>query len=261
MTDASALVYAHEFITVSDDQISHWEVHDRYRKLPILTGLCPTCGHDCEVEVRDTVVVGGLGASAKDQATPREWTAQIICNCRRDHKQPEGVRGGCGRYWLGRLTKQEGGTYALSTEKNLRLLPAAAALNEALAAQDKRVQYSAEKWLGAVSAIYALFSLTGIATAKDALTGMNAASKWGVALALVAGVTLAVLAVISGYKAAYGWPRAVRVGTENLEDWYDQYQGYAVTAAAQLRVAVFLSLFSLAAIIGVMVLVWFLPRG
>jgi hypothetical protein len=188
-------------------------------------------------------------------------TRQIICNCLVNHNQPEGVRGGCGRYWLGTLTRRDDGSYDLRVEEDRSLLPIAAVLNEALATQDKRVQGSAEKWLGAVTAIYGLFSLTGIATAKDALAGLNAGSKAVIAVALLIGLSAASYALVQGYRAAYGWPRAVSVeNNEQLRAWYKESQDYAPTAVERLHRAIVFALVSLGGVVIVMLLVWFLPR-
>jgi hypothetical protein len=189
-------------------------------------------------------------------------TRQIICNCRTDHHPPDGVVGGCGRYWLGTLTLQPDGTYTLAVEEDLRLLPVAKALSEAVGSQDKRIQAAAEKWLGAVTAIFGLFSLTGIATAKDALAGLRTDLRWSVAATLLAALGLAATALVLGYRAAYGWPATVDVcDNEKLQAWYENYRAYAQTAAGNLRRAVAFAFGALAALVGVMLLVWFLPRA
>ncbi len=190
-----------------------------------------------------------------------ELTRQIICNCRINHEWPDGVRAGCGRYWLGTITRQADSSYRLRAEQDLTLLPAATALNEAQASQDKRIQGAAEKWLGAVTAIYGLFSLTGVAVAKDALNGLSTGSKWLVAAVLLMGLAAAATALIFGYRAAYGWPHPVTVDDKAaLRHWYQKYRNNAPIAANQLRLAVFAAFGSLAAVSTVMLLIWFLPR-
>ncbi|MGO8889833.1 MAG: hypothetical protein ACLP8X_08075 [Streptosporangiaceae bacterium] len=261
MPDAATVVYANELTPVEDYQVAAWQVllptGDR---LPTLIGNCPACNHRCQVPVTDEIIQGGVLAAA-DAASPSGLTRLIECNCPQDHRQPTGVRTGCGRYWLARLEKAEDGSYRLSAERNITLMPAATALSDALATQDKRVQSAAEKWIGAVTAIYGLFSIAGIAVGRTALSGLSYRYKWLVAAVVLAGLVAAGSAIMFGYLAAYGWPRVVEVDTnEKLQAWYRSYRRYAFTAAKRLRKAVYLALVSLAALSAVMVLMWFLPR-
>src|SRR5262249_49284881 len=156
-------------------------------RLPTISGDCPVCKHQWEFPVPDVVIQGGAPAVA-DTAQPPVLTRLIICNCHQDHKTPAGVLAGCGAYWLVTLYLEGDGSYRLSSQRNPGMLPAAEALSQALATQDSRIQSAAEKWLGAVTAIYGLFSLTGIATAKDALSGLSTPSKSAVAAVLVVGI-------------------------------------------------------------------------
>jgi hypothetical protein len=261
MPDAGTVVYANELTPVEDYQVAAWQVllppGDR---LPTLIGNCPACKHRCQVPVTDEIVQGGVPAAAAP-ASPSVLTRLIECNCPQDHHQPTGVRVGCGRYWLGRLDRVEDGSYRLSAERNMMLMPAAMALNDALATQDKRVQSAAEKWIGAVTAIYGLFSIAGIAVGRTALSGLSASYKWLIAAVVLAGLVAAGSAIMLGYLAAYGWPRVVGVDNNDmLQAWHRSYRGYAPTAAKHLRKAVYLAFTSLAALSAVMVLMWFLPR-
>ena len=255
------IAYAHELAPATDAQIRTWQVFPATAARPLtVTGACPACDDQCEVPIIDIVVQGGAPA-AYEAAPVSHLTRQIICNCRVDHQSPAGVPAGCGRYWLATLSLKTDGDYTMAVERDLQLLPAATALNEAARSQDKRVQATAEKWLGAVTGIYGLFSLTGIATAKDALVGLSGASKWLVALALLAGLATAGSALVLGYLAAYGWPRAVEVNdNEQLKLWYAALRDYSKTAAQRLQAAILLTFGSLACLSVVMLLVWFLPR-
>ena len=252
--------YADEFVQATDDLVASWRVFlPPGARLPTLIGNCPNCNHECEAEVADVVVQGGIPASA-EQAPVETMTRQIICNCRHNHQQPAGVPG-CGRSWLVAIGLQRDGTYALSAQKDTLFLRPAIALNRALAQQNERIQGAAEKWIGAVTAIYGLFSITGIATAQKALSGLSVESKSLVAIALVVGLFCAGGALVSGYVAAYGWPHAVGLRNDReLQEWYAAIQGYAATAATRLQRAVLLSFCSLGTLAVVMLLVWFLPR-
>jgi hypothetical protein len=258
----SPIPYRIEFAPPSEEQVAKWTtLQPPGERLPTLRGGCPTCGDECQVEVFDVVAVGGARSAVEADEPVVELTRQIICNCRINHGWPDGVRAGCGRYWLGTLTRQADGSYRLSAEQDLTLLPAATALTDEQASQGKRIQGAAEKWLGAVTAIYGLFSLTGVAVAKDSLDGLSTGSKWLVAVVLLLGLAAAATALVFGYQAAYGWPHPVTVDDKPaLRQWYQKYQNNAPVAAKQLQMAVFAAFGSLAAVSGVMLLIWFLPR-
>jgi len=261
MTVVPIISYANEFIQPSDDQVAGWRAVVPPRGgLPELIGDCPHCLHECDMGVTDVVARGGVPAAAQSEPVA-VMTRQLICNCRSDHQQPAGVAAGCGRYWLGTLTRLGDGSFALSVERDLGLLPAASALNHVLASQDARIQAAAEKWLGAVTALYGLFSLTGVATARGALDGLDTASRWAVASAMLVGVTLAAVALVFGYRAAYGWPGMTTVATNaDLAKWHESQRSYVSDAIRHLRTAVVCACGSLAAVSVVMLLVWFLPR-
>ena len=262
MAATTPIEYKNEFAPATTEQAASWHVYpapDSY--LPTIVGKCPACGDQCEVPLNEVVVQGGVPSAVEESEPVAELTRQVICNCRTNHQWPAGVYAGCGRYWLATLTLLPDGKYQLAPEEDLSLLPAAAAFNDALATQDKRVQNAAEKWLGAVTAIYGLFSLTGLATAKDALKGLSTWSKVAVAATLTAGLAAAALALFFGYLAAYRWPRPVRVDDkDSLREWYRLYRGYGPQAAQRLGAAVGYAFAALAALAAVMILLWFLPR-
>jgi hypothetical protein len=147
----------------------------------------------------------------------------VRCDCMRDHGRPAGVKAGCGRYWLGTLTGGPG-AWQLHAETDRSILPAARALDDAVAEQDKQVQV------------------------------------W-VALALVAATAAAATALGLGYGAAYGWPRPVDVSTkEKLEAWFRKRRAYAETASAKLRFAILAAFGALFLLVVAVALLWFLPR-
>src|SRR5579859_7899345 len=101
--------YADEFFQATDDLVASWHVFvPQGTRLPTLIGNCPACNHECEAQVTDVVVQGGIPASA-EPAPVEIMTRQVICNCRYNHKQPSGVPG-CGRYWLFALGLQHDGS-------------------------------------------------------------------------------------------------------------------------------------------------------
>jgi hypothetical protein len=256
------IAYVDEFIRVDDTRIASWKVHmPANRRLPILEGDCPFCHDECYYPVPEEVLQGATPSAAQDERPP-QLTRLIICNCRSAHQRPEGVKLGCGRYWLARLVKS-GNTYTLSAQRDLGMLPAAAALADAVAAQDTRVQKAAEKWTGGIAALYGLFSLASVATAKDALKGLSTGHRWLIAATMLTAVVAAASALWLSYVAAYGWLRMVGLteGDEQLQRWHDREGGYAARGARRLRWAIYAAFGSLAAITAMMLLVWFLPRA
>ncbi|GAA0986629.1 hypothetical protein GCM10009555_064460 [Acrocarpospora macrocephala] len=257
------IAYVHERFPVTQDQIEHWQViPDDNGRLPTLVGTCPMCHHDNEIRLAEWVTSsGGVPSMVEDSAAATSVTRQIICTCRMGHEQPPGFYG-CGRWWLGTLTVQSGGGYRLTVEAEHDMLAAAVALNHAVDGQDRSVQSSAEKWVTGVASVFGLFSLVGVATAKDALSGFTNNVKLAVAAALLTGLGLAATALALGHRAAYGWPVAVDVSdNRKLQAWYDDRRTYATRAARLLRSAVWFAYGALAALAIMTMLIWFLPRA
>lgn len=170
------------------------------------------------------------------------------------------VASGCGRWWLATVTGRGPDDYTLSPAADDSLLAEATALNDAVAKQDTAVQSSAEKWLAGITALYGLFGLTGVAVGKDSVSQLSTGGKLGVAGAGLAGLTLAALAVVAGYKAAYGWPVVTRIlDDEQLKEWARKRDQYSRTAAGLLQRAVLFAVLSLGALVVATALIWFLP--
>jgi hypothetical protein len=236
-------------------------IQARTDPLPTLLGPCPACGHECAVEITATVAQGGVPSSAAEDEPVAELSRQVDCNCAVNHEWPSGVRAGCGRFWYARLTLTADGAYRLSRETERNMITEVAALRDAQADQGKRIQGAAEKWIGAVTALYGLFSLTGVITAKDALAGLSAASRSLIAAALVTGLASAAASLVFGYRAAYGWPKPVTVDDNTkLAAWYRNHRNHVPDAARRLQLAVYCALGSLTAITVLTLLMWFLPR-
>ncbi|WP_431931444.1 hypothetical protein [Nonomuraea jabiensis] len=147
-------------------------------------------------------------------------------------------------------------------QRDLGMLPAASALADSLETQDARVQKTAEKWLGGITALFGLFSLTGVATGKDALLGLSQGHRWLVATFMLTAVGTAVYAIVMGYLAAYDWVRLIRLDQNDgqLIRFEQNKSGYAARTAGRLQHAVYAALGALSAITVMMLLVWFLPR-
>jgi hypothetical protein len=249
-------------VVPTPEQLAAWQVRDLGPgRLPVLSGNCPFCQHQYQEQVIERAIHGGVPSRGSGTASVEPVTRLMRCGCDRIHtgaKEP--VRGGCGRFWLGRITGGPG-AWRLSVATDQALLPAARALRHAADIQSKEVQVSAEKWVAGITALLGLFSIATIVTGKDATLGLAPAGKAAVGLAFIAAISGAATSLISGYTAAFGWPVPVSVRTDTeLEAWHQQQQEYVYKASNRLRTAVVAALSSLFALIVVAGLLWFLPR-
>lgn len=223
-------------------------------------GPCVVCTHLHTVEVPDRVVEGAV-----PQAAPVPVSVQVRlfpCLCPAAHEgRPEGVLGGCGRYWLGRVEHHADGTYTLSVESDLSQLPQARALDEAFRTEGVRARTLAEKWVGGLTALLGLLSVSSIATGANAAKQVREDLRWLVFAAAVLALVSAALALVFAYRAAFGSPRNTPVRDRSEEHrWYRRQRFAAPRAVRQLRTSFVLTLVSLLFAFAVAGLLWFLPR-
>ena len=254
--------YQHHFVAITQAQINTWDPPPPHTRLPHLQGRCPVCGDHFTYQVKDTIVTGGQLAAAPTAPPPPTLTRLIECNCQgTEGGRPQGVTRGCGSSWLVRLVQQANGSYLVTPETDLSLLPAATLFEQDSATEQTRIQQTAERWLAGITATVGLFGLTGVVTAKDAVSGM---AWWGrliVALIIVSAMVTALAALLSGYQAAYGWPKPQLINSpEKLREFYRKRLENPQQAAAKLRTAVFLAVTALILLLVAMLLLWFLPR-
>ncbi|MDX3135754.1 hypothetical protein PV367_39520 [Streptomyces europaeiscabiei] len=141
------------------------------------------------------------------------------------------------------------------------MLKAAKAAQAAMADEEPRVRASAEKWIGAVTALIGLFGLSGLLVGKDSFTGMPTTARVLAAIAAGIAAAMAAVAVIHAYKAAYTWPEPTDISNDiKLEEWYNKRRDHARTAAGDLKTGVISALVSLAALAVAVGLLWFSPR-
>jgi hypothetical protein len=165
------------------------------------SGLCPRCGDGTyyPIILEDVAV-----AEAAGPVVSLDVTRMFRCRCSEVHpKRPKKVYTGCGAYWFARVT-HDGTTYSLS-EAPPEFVAGAVAVDQAVRDQGALVRSTAEKWLGAVTALLALFSVGGSVLAVDALDGL---ATWAQVVAGVAGVlalACGAAAVYCGHRAAFGW--------------------------------------------------------
>ncbi|WP_152186836.1 hypothetical protein [Segeticoccus rhizosphaerae] len=225
------------------------------------SGPCPRCSHLCLIQIQERVLQGGAPASLDAdiviEAIPRRFT----CNCEDDHQgRPDQVFAGCGASWMVSIVHHASG-WALEPFEDETLFPALTALASDQKTQDLRIRAAAEKWLGAITALLGLFSIAGVVTAKDTMTGLAGGGKVIVASVFVLALLAAASSVLEGYRAAYSWPADVDVRDEaQIREWYEKRRLFAGKAAKQLRRAIILSVATVLLLAVAMMLLWFLPR-
>jgi protein-S-isoprenylcysteine O-methyltransferase Ste14 len=174
------------------------------------SGLCRRCGDDTSypIVVEDVAV-----AEAAGPVVSLDVTRMFRCRCAQVHdKRPEKVYTGCGAYWFARVT-HDGAEYRLSLAPS-QFVAGAVVVDQAVQDQRALVQSTAEKWLGAVTALLALFSIGGSVLAVDALDGL---ATWAQVVAAVAGVlalACGAAAVYFGHRAAFGWLQLAPTNTD-----------------------------------------------
>lgn len=254
--------YADELVIPTAANLAQWKVVPQAGGLPTLAGPCPGCGDDCRNSLEGDVITGGAPAAAVAPLQVEPIPRLIRCTCRKDHHPPPGVRGGCGRYWMGRVREVGPGVWTIETETDVSLYPALTLLDARQGDEDSRIQAAAEKWLAGITALVGLFSLTGVATAKDAMTGVDVGWKVVVAVLFVAALGTAARALYLGYTAAYGWPRVEVVETaEEIKAWKAEQDAFAKQSAGRLTLAVRLTFVVIALLALVAVTLWFVPRA
>jgi len=140
------------------------------------------------------------------------------------------------------------------------MLDAAEALNAATATQLTDVRGAVEKWLPGLAALYGLFGLAGIVSARSNVGKLAVGEKWAVAAFALVGLGATIVSIICGYRAAYGWPRTVNVMTnEQLQDWYEERNSRAGKAIGLFRTALVWALIALIALLLAAGTLWVWP--
>ncbi|MGO8888582.1 MAG: hypothetical protein ACLP8X_36705 [Streptosporangiaceae bacterium] len=165
-------------------------------------GSCRRCLHDTQYPIDlEPVAVSRM---AQGPTVSLDVTRMFRCRCAMSHaKRPPKVYTGCGAYWFAQVTGDPG-HYTLNPAP-AQFIPGAIAVDEAKEAQAGLVQQTAEKWLGAITALLALFSVGGAALTVTSVAALNTGWKLVVATAAVLAVAFGAVAIYYGYRAAYGW--------------------------------------------------------
>jgi hypothetical protein len=205
---------------LKDDSLQEWEGQATSGILE-LHGPCPRCHHTFTFPVHSTgitVTATAAADSSGDQAKATFNAATLIkCLCGEPHAHPPkmSVRG-CGAYWVARPKKdQAANKYTLEPVKEPKLIAAATLVAKEGATAAAGLKTLAEKWIPGIAAIISVLGLSGLVISKDAIQGLS--QEWrGGAFALVAvAVIAAVVATVWVYRAAFGWPTEIPLGTDD----------------------------------------------
>jgi len=244
------------------EQLRDWSFSSREGSSDLVAfGPCPTCDHDCTVRVVREIATEAAGAEADTSGPPEEKsTRKFPCTCSVPHEgRPPAVSGGCGRWFLAAIERR-GTSWTLTGDVDESTLGALVALEQAASEEVSRVRTSAEKWLPGITALYGLFGLAGIALGKDAVSGLAPAGKAILALFIALGLASTVFAILSGYRAAFGWYEVVGVNTdEKLKDWYARRREAVLTAPKSLQKAIMAAVAALACLLIGVFVIWFWP--
>jgi hypothetical protein len=122
------------------------------------------------------------------------------------------------------------------------------------------VRTAVEKWLPGLAALYGLFGLAGVVTARSNIVKLGVGEKWAVAAFALIGLGATIVSITCGYRAAYGWPRTVKVMTnEQLQVWYEKKNSRAGKTIALFRTALVWALIALIALLLAAGTLWVWP--
>ena len=252
-----AIKYVTERVTVNSTQLAAWSAWTSANTMN-LAGPCPVCGHDAPNSVPLQVSALEGGAVPASHAL----TVALKCTCEQPHQgRPADVPIGCGRNWSATALTAADDAVTLSPLADPMLEAAAEALRTAASTQMAGLRAAAEKWIGGVTALYALFGLAGITITGNTVNSLDTTWQAGIAVSAVLAVALAGLAVYWTYRAAYGWPatRPVRDDDE-LRDWYAAQQAAPSVQAGLLKSGVRAAAASLAVLLLTVGLLRFAPQ-
>jgi hypothetical protein len=254
-----AIEYASEPVTVNAAQLASWHGSASREALSV-DGPCPVCGHEAPNEIPRQF-------SALETTAPAPvsmLTVNVICTCHEDHPgRPEAVLTGCGRHWLVDAMIAPDGAVTLApppAPPDPTLEAAAQALREAGPRQLTDIRSAAEKWIGGVTALFSVFGLAGVITARSMVTNVPTGWQVGIAITAVISVALAGWAIYMIYRAAYGWPVTYAINNnDELLRWYDARQAAPRVQAGYLKDGVRAASAALAVLVVTVGLLWFAP--
>jgi hypothetical protein len=215
-------------VTPTKDDLAGWEVDWADTSA---SGACPRCGDRTSFIWADFVA---MSRHARDSATRR-----VDCACGVSHAANGEEKPACGAYWFTTFYRDESGTAHAEPAADSRTVAAAEALQEAEQDAETRLRAAAEKWVGGVSAVLALFGIASTVAGGSILKNLSDTRKPVVIGLTLTAIAVAIAAIVLSYLAAYGWPKKVDVGDdEKLLDWYNQRRARLTTISDRLRLGV-----------------------
>jgi hypothetical protein len=179
----------------------------------VTTGTCRRCDHDTTYPIDlEPVAI----SAAYEHPISLDVTRMFRCRCNKPHdKRPPHVYTGCGAFWFARVTSDPGkpGHYVLSPAP-AQFIAGAIAVDEARKAEAGLLRQTAEKWLGAITALLALFSVGGSALTVTSVAALTTPWKLAAAIAAALAVAFGAIAIYLGYRAAFGWLTMASTTTE-----------------------------------------------
>ncbi|WP_406393688.1 hypothetical protein OG806_24715 [Streptomyces sp. NBC_00882] len=249
---------------VTDEELASWTVvRSAEGEILAVSGPCPNCGHVTRQDVEESVVAFGQSGLAAAAAPTERMTRICECACGVDHQSAAAQPVmSCGNWWLFTIALDANATAPVRAGTDASLLPALRAVQEVTATEESTLRSSAEKWIAAVTALVGLFGLAGVVVGKDAFTGLSAWARGFAGGAALVAAGCAAAAIVWAYKAAYGWPKIVDLGNDQLlTRWFSSRRTHLQTAVGQLRKGVMWALISLGALLVAIGCIWFWPRS
>jgi hypothetical protein len=228
------VAYVEARVSPTAQDLATWKVDWRAMTA---SGACPRCGDDTATSWTATAVP--MSPQDRDPQ-PDDVTRDVVCACNGTHTTADGEpKNGCGAFWGTTFYEEHGVAHAAPVPADSEVAAAAAALREAQRDAETRLRAAADKWVGGVSAVLALFGIASTVAGGKILDNLSDSRK-GVVLALtLAAVVMAVFAIFAAYVAAYGWPKEEDVSNDRkLVAWYNKRQARLAKIACRVRCGV-----------------------
>jgi hypothetical protein len=168
---------------------------------------------------------------------------------------------GCGAYWVARPTKHpDENKYGLEPVKEPKLIAAARLVAKESVTTQGGLRTLAEKWIPGIAAIVGVLGLAGLVVSQDAVEGLSQQWRAGSFVLVAGAVIAAVIATVLVYRAAFGWPTEMRLGTDaEVLAAADRLSRDNSTIVQRLRTAVGWSVAAVVALLGALAIFWLQP--
>lgn len=253
----------------TDAELAAWTVDELNDRIVAIEGKCPSCGHGTKQEVHSYLIdERAKGMAGPNRSLPQTERMTRVCECacngkHPDPKDPQTIWPSCGRWWLAtiRLTSVGPDQRVMAT-RDESLLGAAQAARQVAADAEIKLRSSAEKWIGAITALIGLFGLSGVLTGANAFTNLPGTARWVAGIAAAAAFLTGGVAIFMSYRAAYGWPVKVNVTTDaELQTWYQNRREDLDGAKNRFKIGVCFAAAAAVALAVTVGCVWFWPTA